>query len=181
MHKLYIELSSWHVLSTQVLPCLHTSSCTRVHTHTRAQTKKSPHTHLLSKSGRKSQRCDGVWLLVRLRRERWMDRARMTVRKTDKEERERAIRVSRSDAVTHLLPHLVTFLSPHAITLSPHVHATLSPIPLATESVSPLSCDHVHPWPFVSFIHATEKRAEAQEGGQLCPDMPITLDHRPPT
>lgn len=83
---------------------------------------------------------------MRLRHERWTDRERMTVRKTDKEEEEgqNMMQWSWSDAVTHLCPHLVTFLSPHAITLSPHVCATLSPIPLATEPVSLLSCDQVH-------------------------------------
>lgn len=153
-------------VSTQVLPCLHTSSCTRARTHHLKQ-KKAPHTHFCCQSQvERVQRCDSVWLLVRLRHERWTDRERMTVRKTDKEEgRESTMRASRSDAVTHLRPHLVTFLSPHAITLSPCVRATLSPIPLATEPVSLLSCDQIHPWPFVSFIHATEKRAEAQEGG----------------
>lgn len=158
---------------------MYTQTQTITHTHTNSN-KKSPHTHFLSKVER-VQRCDWVWLLVR-RCERWTDRERMTVRKADKEEeRESLMQVSRSDAVTHLRTHLVTFLSPHAITLSPHVGATLSPIPLATEPVSPLSCNQVHLWPFVSFMHATEKRAEAQEGEQLCPDMPITLDHRPPT
>lgn len=53
--------------------------------------------------------------------------------------------------------------------------------PLATGPVSWLSCGQGHLWPWVSLIHATEKRAEAQEGGQLCPDVPIFLDHRPPT
>ncbi|KAL7405718.1 hypothetical protein ABVT39_006178 [Epinephelus coioides] len=90
----------------------------------------------------------------------------MTVRKTDKEEeRERAIRVSRSDAVTHLRPHLVTFLSPHAITLSPHVRATLSPIPLATEPVSPVLMRPGSPLTFC-FFHTRYREKSQGTGGR---------------
>lgn len=66
----------------------HRGSCT--HTQMLSNKKKPPHTGCHSQIGR-VQRCDCVWLLVRLRRARWMDRERMTVRKTDKEEeRERS-------------------------------------------------------------------------------------------
>lgn len=87
-------------------------------------------------------------------------RKRMRIRKTDKEdEAATVIWASRPVAVTHFHPHLVTSLSPHAITLSPYVRGTPSPLPLATGPVSWLSCGQVHLWPFVSLIHATEKRA----------------------
>lgn len=126
-------------------------------------------------------KCGCVWWLVRQGRASWMVGERMTIRETDNEdEGATVIWVSRSVAVSHFHPHLETSLSPHAITLSPDVRSTPSPRPLATEHVSRLSCGQSHLWPSASLIHATEKRAEAQEGGQLFPDMPISLDRRPP-
>lgn len=105
----------------------------------------------------------------------------MMLRKTDKEdERVTVIWDGRSVAVIHFHSHLETLLSPHAITLSPYVRSTPSPLSLATGPVSWLSCGQGHLRPCVSLIHAMEKRAQAQEGGQLCPDIPFFLDHGSP-
>lgn len=81
----------------------------------------------------------------------------------------------------HSPPSPGNFLSPTPSPCHLCIPATLSPIPLASGPVSLLSCDLTHPWPLASFIQATEKRAQAQEGGRSCLDMPITLDHRPRT
>ena len=160
-------------VSTQQLPCLHTSSCTHTHTHTFAVKVGQ----VVFKG---VTECD-CWWDPDVRGGRveggWQEEGQ-----TKKKRENGAIRVSRSDAVTHLPPHLVTFLSPHAITLSPPRPCHPVTYPLSNWACQPVVMRAGSPLTFC-FLSYTLQRKEPRRrrGGRLCPDMPITLDHRPLT